>query len=144
MQYEQDFLRVCQREVMKTLSGYCCEVHERPCRPSWAVATNFSMKMENPPYRYNSYAPPSIRHDLYDIVDTIKTAALKAGQQLQGLPIYDVRICIQEDPSFPFFEKRIILQIVHEPMPNTVDLDAPVKQQEPASYNLQSARLIRD
>ena len=95
-------------------------------------------------HRDLGYAQTSISHDFYRIYDTIKIVALKAGQAVQGLPVYDVRIGVQEDPA-AIFERRIIIQIVHDPMPNTVNLDdkAP-KQMEPVSYNLQSARLIRD
>lgn len=142
--YDQDFIRSCQSVVVKTLCDYGCEVHECACRPSWAVATNFSMRVETQMHRDLGYAQTSIRNDLYRIFDTIKTVALKAGAALQGLPIYDVRICLQEDPSAYPFEKRIIIQIVHDPMPNTVDLDDKAPKMEPGSYNLQSARLIRD
>lgn len=138
-QYSQDFVRACQLEVVKTLRDYGCEVYDRSCRPSWAVATNFSMRVETP-MRDLGYT-----HEPYRVFEAIKTAASKAGHTLRGLPVYDISICVRDDPSACYGEKRIIIHVVHDPMPNTVNLDGKApKQMEPVFYNLQSARLIRD
>ena len=136
-QYSQDFVRACQLEVVKTLRDYGCEVYDRSCRPSWAVATNFSMRVETP-MRDLGYT-----HEPYRVFEAIKIAASKAGHTLQGLPVYDISICVREDPA----GKRIIIHVVHDPMPNAVNLDGQAPKptvSKPTSHNLQSARLIRD
>ena len=135
-QYSQDFVRACQLEAVKTLRDYGCEVYDRSCRPSWAVATNFSMRVETP-MRDLGYT-----HEPYRVFEAIKIAASKAGHTLQGLPVYDISICVREDPAD--YGKRIIIHVVHDPMPNAVDIDeAPVLTKQ-APHQLQSSRLIRD
>lgn len=137
MHYDQDFLFACQGVAVKTLRDYGCDVYECP-RPSWSVVTNFSMRVENP-----IHSSPGISNELYRIFGTIKVAALKAGIMLRGLPVYDVRICVREDP--PNFERRIIIQVVHDPMPKTVELDDKATAcSKRETHQLQSARLIRD
>lgn len=133
-QYSQDFVRACQLEVVKTLRDYGCEVYDRSCRPSWAVATNFSMRVETP-MRDLGYT-----HEPYRVFEAIKIAMSKAGHTLQGLPVYDISICVREDPAD--YGKRIIIHVVHDPMPNAVNLDG--QAPKPTPYNLQSSRLIRD
>ena len=138
-QYSQDFVRACKLEVVKTLRDYGCEVYDRSCRPSWAVATNFSMRVETP-MRDLGYV-----HEPYRVFEAIKIAASKAGQELQGLPVYDISICVRDDPSACYSGKRIIIHVVHDPMPNAVNLDEQAPNPTaPTSYNLQSSRLIRD
>lgn len=129
MTYDQEFLKICRERCLQTLRQYGCETQHVPARPSWAVATNFAMRI-------------GIRHDLYEMADLINTAALKAGSKLQGLIVYDVRLIIQDAPMV--FDRKLILQVISDPMPVTVDLDAPVQVAKQETYTLQSARLIRD
>ena len=137
MTYDQEFMRICRERCLKTLRSYGCETQHVPARPSWAVATNFTMRIEN-----RAWMGGSIRHDLYELSDLINTAVLKAGAQLQGLNVYDVRLIIQDDPMT--FGRKLILQVISDPMPTTVDLDEHVKVSKQEPYALQSARLIRD
>ena len=125
MTYDQEFMRICRERCLETLRSYGCETQHVPARPSWAVATNFTMRIENRAW-----------------MDLINTAVLKAGAQLQGLNVYDVRLIIQDDPMT--FGRKLILQVISDPMPTTVDLDEHVKVSKQEPYALQPARLIRD